>query len=83
MGSINWKNLPPHDAIPDDPRESMPAHQVLGVPPEATPDEIKSAYRRKMHAYHPDRACEFLRRHNGRIAQIMNRAYRQLKGTRP
>jgi DnaJ like chaperone protein len=31
------------------------AYQTLGVAPQATPEEIKKAYRRKMRAHHPDR----------------------------
>lgn len=30
-------------------------HEVLGVPAIATPEEINSAYRRKIRLYHPDR----------------------------
>ncbi len=30
-------------------------HEILGVPPDAAPDEIKSAYRRLVSRYHPDK----------------------------
>ncbi len=32
-------------------------HEVLGVPPTATPDEIKDAYRALMSQYHPDKVA--------------------------
>jgi hypothetical protein len=35
--------------------EDEPWHEVLGVSPEATPDEIKQAYRQRIKQYHPDR----------------------------
>ena len=34
-----------------------PAHEVLGVTPDASPEEIKRAYQDKVRAYHPDRAA--------------------------
>ena len=30
-------------------------YQVLGIRPDASPAEIKAAYRRQVHAIHPDR----------------------------
>ncbi|MCM2279744.1 MAG: J domain-containing protein [Oligoflexia bacterium] len=32
-----------------------PAHEILGVPREATPEQIQRAYRELMKRYHPDR----------------------------
>lgn len=37
------------------PRTQRPWHEVLDVPPTATKDEIKAAYRVQMMAYHPDK----------------------------
>lgn len=41
-------------AIPDDPREAPTLFAALGVKKTATPDEIKSAYRRMARLTHPD-----------------------------
>lgn len=32
-------------------------HEILGVPPFATLDEVKTAYRRRMAEYHPDKVA--------------------------
>jgi curved DNA-binding protein CbpA len=83
MGSLVWKNIPLQEANTSADVESLPPNKALGVPEGASLTEIKAAYRRKMLAYHPDRTGEFLRQHNGRIARIINRAYRQLTGGQP
>lgn len=36
------------------PRKLFDPYAVLGVPPTATPDEIRHAYRRQVRAHHPD-----------------------------
>jgi DnaJ-class molecular chaperone len=83
MGSLVWKNITAQKGNASADLETLPPNKALGVPEGASPIEIKAAYRHKMLAYHPDRTGEFLRQHNGRIARIINRAYRQLKGEQP
>jgi hypothetical protein len=36
------------------PDNSQPAHQILGIPPEASPQEIKRAFKRLAAQFHPD-----------------------------
>jgi curved DNA-binding protein CbpA len=36
------------------PRKLFDPYAVLGLPPTATPDEIRRAYRRQVRAHHPD-----------------------------
>jgi DnaJ-domain-containing protein 1 len=48
-----------HESFEDDYEEELeepeePWYKVLGVLPDATKDEIKSAYREKIKQYHPD-----------------------------
>lgn len=38
-------------------RSGPPPHEVLGVTPEASPEQIRRAYQEKVRAYHPDRVA--------------------------
>lgn len=61
--------------------DSFRSYLVLGVTPEATPEEIKRAYRRLVRQWHPDRMSQEDRRRRAaeeRLRQI-NRAYETLK----
>lgn len=55
-------------------REMSP-HELLEVAVDATSEDIKRAYRRKVKAYHPDRIDWFLRPHSEEIMKLLNRAY--------
>jgi len=63
-------------------------YSVLGVPPEATPTEIKQAYHRRMQEYHPDRFAnidlpeELMILANDMAARITN-AYQQVSQKPP
>ncbi len=62
---------------------SRAAREVLGVGPDASEEEIVSAYREMARKYHPDRVeglgPEFEELANRRMKEI-NAAYRELKG---
>ncbi len=58
---------------------AMPPHELLGVAADATPENIKRAYRRKARAYHPDRIDPFLRPHGEEIMKLLNRAYQLMR----
>ncbi len=51
-------------------------HAVLGVEPGASPDELRSAFRRLVHQTHPDKNPQDPRAAK-RLARVVN-AYRQL-----
>ena len=57
--------------------------EVLGLPREASPAEIKAAYYRESRAYHPDRFAalpdQALREQIGRIYRRINEAYTVLR----
>jgi DnaJ-domain-containing protein 1 len=40
-----------------DPPSTRSPHEVLGVAPDATFDEIKAAYQKQMSLYHPDKVA--------------------------
>ena len=63
---------------PPGPVTDTPWHEVLGVGPDALPDEVRAAYLREIDKYHPDRvasmAPEFRALAEDRSKEI-NRAY--------
>ena len=61
--------------------ETKDYYAILGVSPDASPDEVKRAYRRCAHIYHPDRfrdAPEDLRLEAERRMRGLNEAYEAL-----
>ncbi len=63
------------------PAERSP-HEVLGVPPGATTDEIRAADQRLVRENHPDRVADMspeIRDLAERRTKEINRAYEQLK----
>lgn len=72
----------PDDSEPDQ-KVSTPRspHEVLGVSPQSTPDEIKQAYRRLAGQYHPDKVShlgeEFKQLAEKRFKEIQD-AYQEL-----
>lgn len=61
------------------------AHEVLGVAPDATDDEVKRAYRTLVRIYHPDRfgtaSGDVLTEANRRM-QSVTQAYKTMQGER-
>jgi curved DNA-binding protein CbpA len=53
----------------------MNFYDLLGVPPNATVDEIRAAYRAKIVQYHPDRNPST---HANAIAALLNHAWQTL-----
>jgi DnaJ-domain-containing protein 1 len=65
------------------PAGGRPAHEVLGVEPDASPAEIKRAYQQKIQQYHPDRvanAAPELQELAEKRSKELNAAYAQLSG---
>lgn len=70
---MKWTPLDFHVPTLDELRH-LPAHEVLGVPADASAAEVKAAYRRKARVYHPDFVDPFLRPHGEEVMKLLNRA---------
>jgi hypothetical protein len=74
-----------HPPQPQPRTESNDPWAILGIAPGATPDQIQSAYRQLMRAYHPDRVQTLgleIRELAERKAKQINAAYETLRGLR-
>ncbi len=72
---------PPRPPAPVADGERSP-HEVLGVRPDATAEEIRAAYQRLMRENHPDRVADMsqeIRDVAERRSKEINRAYDRLK----
>jgi curved DNA-binding protein CbpA len=58
---------------------AMSPHERLGVPPSATPEEVKAAYIKLVKTYHPDGSDPFLARYNQEVMKLINTAYEKLR----
>ncbi|MGH6932956.1 MAG: J domain-containing protein [Dongiaceae bacterium] len=80
------RRVTPLNQMPEQPNNTDPS-DILGVPPDATYEEAREAYLRKVQEYHPDRLSaagmpkEFIQMANERTARI-NDAFDRLKKAR-
>ncbi|MEP6820874.1 MAG: J domain-containing protein [Chthoniobacterales bacterium] len=83
--SYGYRSNFSQDANDDDDTESdFDYYVVLGVPPDASKEEIRAAYRQRMHEYHPDKVAHLgseLRSLAERKAKQLNEAYEALRGS--
>ncbi len=56
-GDTNKPTKPKRKAKPANPGSGKPPHEVLGVAPNASEEEIRRAYQNKMREYHPDKVA--------------------------
>ena len=59
-------------------REKSP-YELLGVSETDSLDEMKTAYRRKVRLYHPDRTDEFMKQYSQEVVKLLNSAIDQIK----
>ena len=72
---MNWRNIPTGYTDRTEILRRQHPHEILTVPEGATLDEIKTAYRRLVKIYHPDRSHEFVQSGNAEVLKIINEAY--------
>jgi len=77
---MKWRNLTGgyFNRISD--MAKMSPHEILGLEPGCSQQEIKAAYLRMVKAYHPDKSHPFMARHNQEVIKLVNAAYEALKG---
>lgn len=64
------------------PRKKRSPHEILGVPQDASPDDIRKAYQEQVQQYHPDRVAGMgkdLQQLAERRTKELNAAYEHLK----
>ena len=80
-GESNRAAPSPRPPPPQQPATPSP-YQVLGVSPQASPEEVRHAYQKLVQQYHPDQVAhlgEELREVAERRTKEINAAYNQLK----
>ena len=75
---MKWKNIENKYASRIEELRNMTPHQLLEVGENATKQEIRRAYRRKIKLYHPDNADEFMRDYCQEVTKLINIAYEEL-----
>ena len=78
---MKWRNRKPQLSDEIARLTGLEPYELLNIAPDATADEIKSAYRQIVKVYHPDKADPFMRKHNERVIKLVNDAYERLMVT--
>jgi curved DNA-binding protein CbpA len=77
---MKWKELKEAHSNRLSEMAKMSPHALLGIPANAAPDQIKTAYLELVKTYHPDKSDPFMARHNEEVIKLVNAAYEKLKG---
>jgi len=75
---MKWKNRKPQLSDELARLAGLEPHELLRVSPNATADEVKTAYRQIVKVYHPDISDPFMKRHNEQVIKLVNDAYERL-----
>lgn len=59
----------------------LPPHELLGVDPTSSKEDIRAAYLKLMNTYHPDRSDPFMYRYNQEVSKLVNVAYEKMRDT--
>jgi len=75
---MKWKNIPNEYTSKLNALKKSSPREILGVGGNASPDEIKKAYKEKVKIYHPDSSDTFMREFNEEVLKLINNAYAEL-----
>jgi molecular chaperone DnaJ len=75
---MKWKNRKPLLSDELARLEGLDPYELLKITPDATADEVKSAYRQLVKVYHPDKADPFMKNYNEQVIKLINDAYDRL-----
>lgn len=79
---MKWTNLDLGYTSRLDSLRKLSPYELLGVNADATPAEIKRAFRLKVRLYHPDQADPFMRAHGEEVTKLLNLAMRAIETSR-
>ena len=77
---MDWKNLTPGYHSKLEAAAEQSPHDLLEISIDATPDQVREAWKKLVKTYHPDRADPFLTAHNQEMLKLINRAYEKMSG---
>ncbi len=75
---MRWRNRNPQLSDELARLRALKPHEVLGIAPDSSADDIRAAFRRMVKIYHPDKSDPFMRKYNEQVMKIVNDAYDQL-----
>ena len=71
---MKWKDIKKYSSHLEELKRMSP-HELLGLSENATPSQIKSAYRKKVKTYHPDKTDPFMREFSQEYTKLIIQAY--------
>jgi DnaJ-class molecular chaperone len=75
---MKWKNRNPKLSSELTRLSRLTPNELLGVPVDASLDEIKKAYRQMIKVYHPDKSDPFMKAYNEQVVILINNAYKHI-----
>ena len=77
---MKWREIESRAQSEVERLKTLDANLVLGIEANATPEQIRNAFRSLVKTYHPDRAHPFMREHNEQVIRVIISAYEKMIG---